>query len=109
MDGHFLEGHLATDDLLERLDRSIDRAVANTSSLEDFVGDLETNSCDWSDALAGGYLQRFELNVVVLGLFSASEHQQVIVIEFLLLVGQTQECLVGLIKFLLLKFYTEDT
>ena len=100
LDGEFLQRHRALDDALEGLDGGVHGTVARGGGLKLLAGDIQTDGSHAAHALAGGHLQVVKLHAVGGAAFGAGQHHDVVVGDFLLLVGQVEEILVNLVQLL---------
>ena len=108
LDGEFLQCHLPADDNLECLDGGIDRTITRGCGLELLARDAQTDTGHRTDTLTGGHLQVLEFDVMEVGTVGSSENQNVIVGDFLLLVGQLEEFLIDIVEFLAVNVNTVD-
>ena len=101
LDGELLEVHLLSNHLLQSTDGSIHRTIARRGSLKLLTSNIQTDAGYALHTLAGGYLQPVELNTMLVGSISTSEHQYILVSNFLFLISQLEELLVYLVELLL--------
>ena len=104
LDGEFLQGHVLTDDALQRQDGRIDRTVARRALLKLLTGDIQSDASDALHALTGGHLEIVELHAVIGSLLGTGKHEYVIVGDFLLFIGKAEEILIDLIQTLLILY-----
>ena len=97
--GKLLQSHVLGDDFLQRLDCRIHRTVTRRGCLKLLSAYIQADTCHALNAHTGCYLQEIEFHGMSLGSIRPNEHEDVVVVNFLLLVGNLQEFLIDNIEF----------
>ena len=98
---------MAVNDFLQSLDGCIHRTITTGSRLETFTSNVQAQACYRSNSYTTGYLQEFQLDVVIVVSVCTGQYQNIVIRNILLLVSQLQEIFVHLIKLVLVHFYTQ--
>lgn len=107
LDGKFLEHHRALDDVFEGVDGGVDRTVAFGGGTELLTGNVEHQGGNGTYAVARSHLQIVELDAVLVAALRAGQDEDIVIGDFLFLVGQFEEGFVDAVELIVAHFNAE--